>query len=687
MAQSPERDTTQAARTGRAPASRPDVPLPDEGRRRVLVADVRPRIEGGRFDVKRTVGDVLRVSAWLVADGHDRVAGALRWKRPDGARWYEVPLVARDQDRFVAELVLDAVGRWEIAVEGWVDELETWRHGLERKLAANDVADLDLAIGAELLARAAERARDLGTFDHEELANAAQLLADARAPRAERVRVALSDELRALGARCPDRRFATREPAWGVVVDPAHARFASWYELFPRSTGDHGTHGTLRSVERWLPYVAEMGFDVLYLPPIHPIGRAFRKGPENTLHAGPSDPGSPWAIGGPEGGHTAIHPELGTLADFDRLVARARDHGLRVALDIAFQASPDHPWVREHPEWFRHRPDGSIQYAENPPKKYQDVYPFDFECDDWRALWRALRDVFEFWIARGVTIFRVDNPHTKPIPFWRWCIASIKAAHPEVTLLAEAFTRPELKYALAKVGFTQGYTYFTWRSTKWELETYLHELTRTEVAEHFRPSFWPNTPDILPDDLQYGGRPAFLARLVLASTLSSHYGIYGPAFELMEHVARPGSGEYARSEKYEIRAWDRERPDSLRRVIALVNRIRREHPALQRNETLRFHRTDNDLMLCYSKTWESDAIVVAVSLDFHHRQSAWVELDLDALGLEPHETFQAHDLLGGGRYLWRGAHNYVELDPHAMPAQVFAIRRKVRTERDFDYWL
>jgi starch synthase (maltosyl-transferring) len=482
------------------------------------------------------------------------------------------------------------------------------------------------------------------------------------------------------------RDLRTRSEPRAVVVDPLHARFAAWYELFPRSTGAGGAHGTFRTAESWLPYIRDMGFDVLYLPPIHPIGRTHRKGRDNSTTAHAGEPGSPWAIGAAEGGHTSIHPELGSFEDFDRFVARAHEHELRVALDIAFQTSPDHPWVREHPQWFKRRADGTIQCAENPPKRYEDVYPFDFECDDWRALWTALRDVFLFWIDRGVTIFRVDNPHTKPIPFWEWCIASIKARHPEATFLAEAFTRPHLKYTLAKIGFTQGYTYFTWRSTKADLERYLHELVHTDVAQYFRPSFWPNTPDILPEDLQHGGRAAFVSRLVLAATLSSHWGIYGPAFELMEHVARPGSGEYLANEKYELKRWDITRSDSLARTIGVMNRIRREHPALQRNDGLCFHPTTDEMLLAYSKTHAEDAVLVVVSLDHHHRRSCFVELDLAALDVDASAPFQVHDLIGGGRYLWHGARNYVELDP-SMPAQIFAIRRRVRTERDFDYWL
>ncbi len=674
---------------GKAPAVAPTSSsesdsFPEDGRRRVVVSSVGPRIANGRFAVKRTEGDVLRVRADLVADGHDVVAGVVRARVVGASDWVERKLASLGNDRFEAELTLDRVGRWELEVEGWIDAFASWHHELERREELGEVLDIDLAIGARLLADAATRAE---ASDRARLDAAAKALLDRAEPIELRTTLALALDLLALASAHADRSHATRSEPWPVVVDPVHARFAAWYELFPRATGEEGAHGTFRTAETWLPYVLEMGFDVLYLPPIHPIGLAFRKGPENTLGAGPEQPGSPWAIGAPEGGHTAVHPALGTLDDFDRLLKSARDLGLKVALDIAFQASPDHPWVRQHPEWFKHRPDGTIQYAENPPKKYQDVYPFDFETESWRELWAALRDVFRFWIARGVTIFRVDNPHTKPVPFWQWCIESIKADHPEVTFLAEAFTRPRLKYALANVGFSQGYTYFTWRSTKAGLMEYLTELTRPDIADTFRPSFWPNTPDILPDDLQYGGRPAFLARLILAGTLSSHYGIYGPVYELEEHLARPGSGEYAKSEKYEIRQWDRNRPSPTRRAITSLNAIRRAHPALQRNETLRFHPTDNEFILCYSKIWGEDVVVVAVSLDFQHRQSGWVTLDLASLGIDPEETFQVHDLLGGGRHAWRGSRSYVDIDPQALPAQIFAVRRKVRSERDFDYYL
>jgi starch synthase (maltosyl-transferring) len=429
-----------------------------------------------------------------------------------------------------------------------------------------------------------------------------------------------------------------------------------------------------------------MGFDIVYLPPIHPIGRSYRKGKNNAPSAEASDPGSPWAIGAVEGGHKSVHPQLGTLDDFRAFVRRARELGMEVALDIALQASPDHPYVRAHPEWFAKRPDGSIQYAENPPKKYQDIYPFDFECAAAPALWQELTSIFLFWAEQGVNVFRVDNPHTKSLPFWSHCIAELKRRHPDAILLAEAFTRPKLMYALAKLGFSQSYTYFTWRNSKYELTTYLTELTKTDVAEFFRPNFWPNTPDILPEHLQYGGRAAFMARLILAATLSSNYGIYGPAFELMERVARPEAEEYLDNEKYEIKHWHVDRPDSLRMLIRRINRVRRENPCLHDNASLEFHPTDNEALICYSKRRGDNIVITVVNLDFHHRQAGWLHLDHAKLAIPEGATYQVHDQISEARFLWSGARNYVELDPAGMPAHVFVVRYRVRSEADFDYF-
>jgi starch synthase (maltosyl-transferring) len=433
-----------------------------------------------------------------------------------------------------------------------------------------------------------------------------------------------------------------------------------------------------------------MGFDILYLPPVHPIGKSFRKGKNNNVKCDPGEPGSPWAIGSSEGGHKSIHSELGTLDGFKNLISRAREFQIEIALDIAFQCSPDHPYIREHPEWFRHRPDGTIQFAENPPKKYQDIVPFDFECDDWKNLWRELKSVFDFWIAQGVKIFRVDNPHTKTFAFWEWCIGELKAKNPELIFLAEAFTRPKPMYRLAKLGFTQSYNYFPWRNSKDELEKYFMEITQPPVAEFFRPNLWPNTPDILAQSLQTDGRAAFAIRFILAATLGASYGIYGPAFELCENIPRgAGEEEYLNSEKYEIKRWNLSSPDSLENLITRANQIRRENPALQSNRNLKFHRTDNPELIAYTKSTDdqTDTILTIVNLSPHYKHSGWLDLPLEEFGLDTKKTFQMHDLLTDTRYLWRGARNYVELNPIFSSAHIFRLRRHVRTEHDFDYFM
>jgi starch synthase (maltosyl-transferring) len=471
-----------------------------------------------------------------------------------------------------------------------------------------------------------------------------------------------------------------------VSVDRGLAGFSTWYGMFPRSWSVAGRHGTFADVAKQLGYVADMGFDVLYLPPIHPIGTTFRKGGNNSLESGPDDPGVPWAIGSAEGGHTAIHSELGTIEDFRALRDAAAGQGIEIALDVAFQCSPDHPWVSEHPEWFRHRPDGSIQYAENPPKKYQDIYPLDFETSDQKGLWLALKDVFDHWTGEGVRIFRVDNPHTKAFAFWEWVIAEIRRENPDVIFLSEAFTRPKVMYQLAKIGFTQSYTYFAWRNTRQELIEYMGDLG--QVAEFFRPNFWPNTPDILTQQLQTGGRAMFITRYVLAATLSSNCGIYGPAYELMEHEPlSPGSEEYRNSEKYQIREWDLDSPGSIAPVITRINMARREHPALQRTHNVTFHPTDNDRLICYSKRVVGDLVLVVVNLDPDYEQAGFVDLDVDALGVDPAHQFQVHDLLTDRRYLWQGSRNYVQLDPRGIPAHVFEVRKRVRSEQSYDHFI
>ena len=661
--------------------------LPADGRARAVVEDVSPAVDGGRFPVKRVTGEELVVEADAFADGHDVLRVEALFRHEDEETWRRAPMRHLGNDRWRGAFVVDRLGRWRYRVRAWVDPFASWLASLRKRVAAGQDPASDLLVGAQALREVAVQAGAA----RRDLERSAAALSDGTRAVAERVEVALAPELSELvEAHAPPHEPAASEPELVAVVGPPLARCSAWYELFPRSASPDPTrHGTLRDVEALLPYVAEMGFDVLYLPPIHPIGTTFRKGPNNSGVPRPGDPGSPWAIGSEAGGHDAVHPELGTAADLRRLAEAARARGIELALDVAFQTSPDHPWVREHPEWFRRRPDGSIQYAENPPKKYQDIYPFDFECEAWPDLWEALLGIFEHWIGEGVRVFRVDNPHTKSLRFWEWCIGVLGERHPEVILLSEAFTRPRVMQRLAKVGFTQSYTYFPWRNRKEELTEYLTELTSPPVCEYLRGSHWTNTPDILTEHLQLGGRPAFLSRAVLASMLGASWGVYGPAFELCEGRAlRDGSEEYLDSEKYQQRHWDLDAPHSLRHVLARLNRIRRENPALQQDRTLLFHQVDNPHLLCWSKTSDDppNAVLVVVNLDPHHVQSGWVWLDLHPLGLENDVTFQVHDLLSDARYLWRDEGNYVELDPQAMPAQIFRIRRRARTEQDFDYF-
>jgi starch synthase (maltosyl-transferring) len=658
----------------------------DEGRRRVVVADVQPEIDGGRFPIKRVVGEQVVVEADAFTDGHDVVVCALCYRKGGDAAWREAPMRSLGNDRWQGAFVVAEVGRYTYTVRAWVDRFKTWARDLAKRLEAGQNVAVELLIGAALAEQAIPGAPQK---DATRLRAAAELL---RAGGDLGVREALSDKLAALMSRYPDRHLATTYGTeLAVVVDRERARFSAWYELFPRScAAESRQHGTFRDVEEQLPYVAAMGFDVLYLPPIHPIGRTYRKGRNNTITAEPHDPGSPWAIGAREGGHTAIHHALGTLNDFRRLLARAEQHGIELALDIAFQASPDHPYVREHRAWFRARPDGTIQYAENPPKKYQDIYPFDFESEAWRELWEELASVVRFWCEQGVRIFRVDNPHTKPFAFWEWLLDAIKRDYPETIFLAEAFTRPKVMYQLAKLGFTQSYNYFPWRNTRWEIAQFMTELTQTPLCEFFRPNLWPNTPDILPEYLQLGGRSGFMVRVALASTLGASYGIYGPAFELCEdQPIASGKEEYFNSEKYEIKRWQIDRPDSLKEFIARLNRIRIENPALHSNAGLRFHPVDNEHLIAYTKATEhlENIILTVVNLDPHHTQGGQIELPLEPLGIDSRHPFQVHDLLGGARYLWNGPRNYLELDPRGSPVAVFRVRWRIRTEQDFDYYL
>jgi len=660
---------------------------PADGRKRVVIESVEPEIDAGRYAIKRIVGEPVVVEADVFADGHDHVAARLLFRFDENSEWAMAPMRPLGNDRWRGEFSVERVGEYRYTVAGWIDHFDTWRSDLEKRIAAGQDIRVDLLMGAQLVEHAAEFA---GQEDSGDLRRwAAQIRSeDVEAAQA----AALDSSLAARMALYLDPAMESRyDRELRVTVDREKAGFSAWYEMFPRSTAmEPKRHGTFRDCEARLDYVQRLGFDVLYLPPIHPIGSSFRKGRNNSTTAGPGDVGSPWAIGAAEGGHTAILPELGTFEDFQHLRAAAAEKGIELALDIAFQCSPDHPWVTEHPAWFKHRADGTIQYAENPPKKYQDIYPLDFESSDWRGLWDGLRDVFLFWLEQRVRIFRVDNPHTKAFSFWEWCIAELKRGYPDALFLAEAFTRPRVMQRLAKLGFSQSYTYFTWRNSKQELTEYFTELTQTRVREFMRPNLWPNTPDILHETLQVGGRPAFISRMVLAATLGPNYGIYGPAFELGENKpVRPGSEEYLNSEKYEIRHWDLEAPHSIAGMISTINRARRENPALQGSQDLVFHPTDNPSLIAFSKSNvdESNSVLTVVNLDSFHRQSGWIDLDLDRLRLRNDESFQVLDHLTGARYLWQGARNYVDLAPEKIPAHIFRILRKARSEKDFDYYL
>ncbi|WP_298437441.1 alpha-1,4-glucan--maltose-1-phosphate maltosyltransferase [Geobacter sp.] len=660
--------------------------MPQDGKKRVAIENVSPEIDGGRFPARRVTGEEVTVEADVFCDGHDEPAVSLLYRRADQRAWQRLPMERLGNDRWRASFVVDTPGSWFFTVEGGIDRFATWRHDLMKRREAGENVVVELQIGAALVNKAAGRARGI---EAERLARFAEELLAAGSQRG--TALAGDAELALLMAAHRDERGTTRyEKELEVVVERLVARFSTWYELFPRSCGaDAAPHGSFADCEKLLPAIARMGFDVVYLPPIHPIGVTNRKGKNNSPVAEADDPGSPWAIGSAEGGHTALHPQLGTLEDFRRFTAAAGEHGLEVALDIAFQCSPDHPWVREHPEWFRWRPDGTVQYAENPPKKYQDVIPFDFETDAWRPLWEALREVFRFWIGQGITIFRVDNPHTKPFAFWEWVIRELKREHPETVFLSEAFTRPKVMYRLAKLGFSQSYTYFCWRNTKPELEQYLGELTRTGVREFFRPNFWPNTPDILPEFLQFGGKPAFAIRYLLAATLSASCGIYGPPFELFVTDALPDREEYRDSEKYEVRRWDWKTPESLRELITRINRVRKEEPALQENGNLHFCATDNDSVLaCLKMTpGRGSILLVVVSLDPFFPQEATVALPLDILGVEEGHPLLVEGLLTGERQIWHGAENRLRLDPAGIPGRIFRLRPRLRREHDFDYFM
>lgn len=686
--------TKTASLTSENPSS-PDVSTPTiqlNGQVRVVIENVSPELDGGRFPVKAVPGDVVAVEADIFLDGHDVVAARLLHKHTDDETWTETAMALLDNDRWGASFTVDRPGRYAYTIDAWVDHPASWQHEIHLKVTDGQRITGELMAGAQYVEGMLGRAggttgekKKKGGQKTEESPDVRALRAMAALFRAgadatanhydEAVSVAMSDQFTFFASRYPERRHPTR---YGrelpVDVDRDRAGFSTWYCLFPRSAAREApAHGTFRDVEALLPRIAGMGFDVLYLPPIHPIGTAHRKGKNNSVSCQPGEPGVPYGIGSAEGGHDAIHSELGTVDDFKHLIAIAANYGLEVAMDLAIQCSPDHPWAKDHPEWFRKRPDGTIQYAENPPKKYQDIYPLYFETADWVALWNELRRVLLVWASWGVRIIRVDNPHTKPFGFWEWVIAEVKRAFPDMLFLAEAFTKPKVMQQLAKRGFAQSYTYFAWRNSKSELQDYMTELTQSDMRHYFRPNFWPTTHDINPPGLQTGHEPQFLIRYFLAATLSSNYGIYGPSFELMEHVPFPGKEEFLNSEKYEIRYWDWEKTNRLTYLISLVNRIRKENAALQRTHNITFCTVTDGPIMAYLKVSGSNRLLIVVNTDAYQRRAAKVQVPIWQLGIGPDQSYTVHDLLTEAYYTWQGEWNYVELDPYVLPMHLLRI--------------
>jgi len=646
-----------------------------------VIENLQPLVDGGRYPVKRVVGEDLVVEADVFKDGHDVVAAVLRWRPVGETRWHETPMSFFDNDRWRGFCTLYEVGTYEYTVEAWTDTFRGWQHEFTTKFEAGiPVLTAESLEGAALVEAAAQRAYVAADAAH--LCKLAERIRTSK--NAQINEIAHSGELEVLMATYPDRSGATQYmPAARVIVDRTRARTAAWYEFFPRSAEGHGDHGSkLRDCLPRIDDARAMGFDVIYFPPIHPIGPTHRKGRNNAVTCGPGDPGVPWAIGSEAGGHKAIEPSLGTLEDFDWLQAKVRERGMEIALDFALNCSPDHPYVKEHPEWFYKRPDGSIKYAENPPKKYEDIYPLNFRCANWPQLWAEMKSIVLFWAQRGVRIFRVDNPHTKPVAFWEYLISGVRQFYPDVLFLSEAFTRPKMMKVLTKAGFTQSYTYFTWRNSKQELTEYFNELMQSDMREYFRGNLWPNTPDILPFFLQDGGRPAFMIRAVLAATLSSLYGIYS-GYELCENEALPGREEYLDSEKYQFKARDWNAPGNIKAWIASLNQIRKENRALHLYDNLRFYHADNDMILFYGKmTAARDSIIlIVVNLDPHRKQNSYVDVPIDQFGSMEGDAYQVHDLLSDARYIWHGRRNYVELDPEIQPAHIFRVRRWVGGDR------
>ncbi|MFM2285313.1 MAG: hypothetical protein RLZZ543_810 [Bacteroidota bacterium] len=639
---------------------------------RVVIENILPQIDGGTFPIKRISGEKVEVSAAIFGDGHDIVNARLLHRKVGEKKWSEEPMKEVENDLWTGYFTTAATGQYEYSVVAWVDHALSWHHGFEKKADAGEQLDVELRIGADLLQRMAKKAKG------EEAAwlKTTAALFESEAHYAEAIAIARSQRLEDMLESLPLRENESFGQVLSLVVERKKAQFSSWYEFFPRSSSqDPSRTGTFNDCEALLPLIADWGFDTLYFPPIHPIGVSHRKGKNNSTTSQPGEPGSPWAIGSHLGGHKAINPELGTMSDFEKLVKAAKKHGIEIALDLAYQCSPDHPYVKEHPQWFRWRPDGTVQYAENPPKKYQDVLPINFENEDWENLWNELKSVIEFWISKGIQVFRVDNPHTKPFIFWQWIMSEMRRDYPDVLFLSEAFTRPKIMARLAKVGFQQSYSYFTWRQTKAELEEYLTELSQTELRDYFRANFWPNTPDILPYYIQKTGHAHSAARFVLAATLSSNYGMYGPVYELLENEPMPGKEEYFNSEKYEARHWDWHSSTPFRELMRKINRIRKENEAFHTTFNIRFCETDNEHLIAYYKpsTDGQNKVLTVVNLDPLNKQSGWVKLPEELMPAHEGHMLEMHDLMDDNHYRWNRQWNYVELDPRLMPAHIFRI--------------
>lgn len=643
----------------------------NNGKKRVVITQVSPAVEGGKYPAKAVINENICITAAVFGDGHDEVAASVFVKHQDTGTVVEIPMVLTTNDRWEAAYSFDLTGVYEFWIIGWEDHYSTWKHGLLKKYEAGQAIDLELQIGADLLLAAA------AVLEKESLMLTTAAASMQTVSPEEGLAIAMAEDIgTAMFKYRTEETTSSCPQVYMIHVERKKAAFSSWYELFPRSAAAApAKHGTFKDVEKLLPRIHKMGFDVLYFPPVHPIGEKNRKGRNNSLVATPSDPGSPWAIGNKNGGHKAIHPQLGTMRDFKRLVKAANQLGIELAMDIAYQCAPDHPYVKKYPQWFKWRPDGTVQFAENPPKKYEDILPFNFETDDWENLWKELKSIIDFWIAAGVRIFRIDNPHTKAFPFWEWMIGEVRKSTPGILFLAEAFTRPRLMEQLAKTGFNQSYTYFTWRNTKYELETYMNELTKTEMRYYFRPNFWPNTPDILPPALINGGENAHLVRLILAATLSSNYGLYGPVYEFGINTPHGQKEEYTDNEKYEIKHWDWTEYTRIREIIIRINQIRKQNPALQTTWNIEFAETTSDHIICYVKTdaATNNKLLIAVNLDISQTQSASVKIPFQDLQLDPAANLVAKDLLSGDTYYWQGEWQYVELNPYLMPAHIFSI--------------